>query len=345
MKYVLPVLVCVLVMGGAVAHAATEPYVQSGHEYYVVNGADPDKDTGTKVCTAVGKTCVGYTGNDTKACKYFHADASETTGVNGSKAGFYCDGAPQSGVCATATNSCQVCPACNVNATCDTNIGDQYREMYVECSGGTATTVSVKPFDFSGWWTGLWSVPVKWMNGFATTWSAFWSRWGLAQIVQKATIQVQGPTGTESVDIPTDSYVCEFYQTNKKLVTCAAIGNADQFCVTAMSSRHARASLCQEDGLVVCNAPCTTSPQELMPKTCAFDNDRSRGKQAAPLNFCTTTTKIQVNTGVQATKKAGEVCNHGGECGTGICLGQPSDNGIKYFCSCKQNVHDYTCGK
>ena len=91
-----------------------------------------------------------------------------------------------------------------------------------------------------------------------------------------------------------------------------------------------------------------------MPKQCAFDNDRPRGKQAPPLNFCTETKTITVDmnglgkaTGSTSltVKKAGQVCAHGGECGTGYCLGQPSSDGIKYFCSCKQSTLDFTCGK
>lgn len=340
MKYLLvPVLALAFLV--AVPADAKEPFKQNGKEYYVVTSTDPAKDTGTEVCAALGKQCVGYTNFDNKACKYFHPTATETSGVNGSKNGFYCDGSPQSGICATSANTCAVCPNCNVNATCDTQIGDQYREMYVECSGGTVKAT----FNFGQLWANWWSGPSNWWQGVRSSFSAWWSRFGTAKLVKQATIQVQGPGGTESVNIPEDSYVCEFYQTNKKLATCAAIGGADSFCVTAMGSRHARAALCQENGLIVCNAPCTTNPKEIIPTRCAFDNDRPRGNQAAPLNFCTATVKVDMGGLGTNLKKAGQVCQHGGECGTGICLGQPSDQGIKYFCSCKQNVHDYTCGK
>ena len=86
-------------------------------------------------------------------------------------------------------------------------------------------------------------------------------------------------------------------------------------------------------------------PQQIKPNRCAFDNDRPRGNQAPPLDFCNETKTIKVDTGSLATKKAGQECAHGGECGTGICLGQPSDQGIKFFCSCSQTKHDYSCGK
>jgi hypothetical protein len=123
------------------------------------------------------------------------------------------------------------------------------------------------------------------------------------------------------------------------------LGAADQFCVNAFGSRFATAALCQENGIIVCTKPCTTNPAEVKPARCAFDGDRPRGNQAAPLDFCTQTKKIQVDMGGLGKKKAGQQCVHGGECGTGICLGQPSDQGIKYFCSCSQTRHDTTCGK
>src|SRR3989338_2872893 len=112
-------------VAGAAALAAEEPFKINGREYYVVTSEDPARDTGTEVCAKVGKSCVGYTDLDTKACKYFHPDATDTKSVNGSKAGFYCDGAPQKGLaCEKNLNNCQVCPNCNVNATCETQIGD-----------------------------------------------------------------------------------------------------------------------------------------------------------------------------------------------------------------------------
>ncbi len=114
-------------------------YTYNGKTYCVVK-AGTSTNTGDKSCAAAGKTCVGYTAYTTDVCKYFHPDASVTTSVNGSKAGFYCNGPPQTGLaCANAYNNCQVCPACNVNVTCGEDIGNLFREMYVECSGSGAT--------------------------------------------------------------------------------------------------------------------------------------------------------------------------------------------------------------
>ncbi|MDO8625115.1 MAG: hypothetical protein Q7R47_03460, partial [Candidatus Diapherotrites archaeon] len=122
--------------GNAITPNASSPYTYNGKTYYIVSGGNPAMNTGTKVCASVGKTCVGYTANTNAVCQYFHPTASVTTSVNGSKAGFYCNGPPQTGLaCGASYNNCQVCPACNVNATCDEDIGGLFREMYVECAG------------------------------------------------------------------------------------------------------------------------------------------------------------------------------------------------------------------
>ena len=111
-------------------------YTYNGKTYYIVSADNPGRNTGKEVCASVGKTCVGYTVFTNDVCKYFHPSASATTSVNGSKAGFYCNGPPQTGLaCGSSYNNCQVCPACNVNVTCDEEIGGLFREMYVECSG------------------------------------------------------------------------------------------------------------------------------------------------------------------------------------------------------------------
>ena len=76
-----------------------------------------------------------------------------------------------------------------------------------------------------------------------------------------------------------------FLSKNKKLVTCGALAAADQFCVEAMQSRFATAALCQDNGIIICSNPCTTSPKQIKPDRCAFDGDRPRGNQAPPLDF------------------------------------------------------------
>ncbi len=344
-----------LVFGVAfsIADAKLQEIVQGDKSYYVVTSTDPAMDSGNEVCALAGKKCVGYTAFSQNVCALTHPTAKKVSDANGSKAGFYCDGAPQGGVCANEKNTCHICPTCNVNADCSTQIGDLYREMYIECSAGDSATTVKAP----GWFSSVFSVPGRWWGSMrdsvVRSFDMFRERLGrLTMITQKhVVIQVQGPDGTVSADVPTDSYVCEFYQQNKKLATCGALAAADGFCVTAMNSRFAKAALCQDNGIIVCSNPCTTNPKQVMPKQCAFDNDRPRGKQASPLNFCTETKTIQVDMGglgqptQSAKKKAGEQCAHGGECGTGYCLGQPSDNGIKYFCSCSQTRHDTSCGK
>jgi len=104
-------------------------------------------------------------------------------------------------------------------------------------------------------------------------------------------------------------YACEFFQipwpgTNKKYVTCpyetpnAAFNQAaDAFCQTAMGSAKARAAACDATGLIVCTHPCPTSQFEIMPQRCAYDLNRLRGNQAAPLSWCTAVPKPAVNSG------------------------------------------------
>lgn len=361
---VVAVIAYVLVFIGSAGIALAKPQsvVEGGKTYYVVTSADPAQNSGTKVCASMGKQCMGYTAFTTNVCKQAHPSAATKSDMNGSKAGFYCDGSPQGGVCAQEKNTCHICPNCNVNADCGTQIGDLYREMYVECSPGdeaaqaqepTAETPVVQSPAPSA---SVWMIPGRWWSGLRDSVQRAFDNFRLilgrltVVTVKHVVVQVQGPKGTVSADIPEDSYVCEFYQKNKKLATCGALAAADHFCVTAMDSRFAKAALCQDDGLIVCSNPCKTNPTQLMPKRCAFDGDRPRGNQAPPLNFCTETKTIKVDMGdlgksAAGGKKAGQQCAHGGECATGYCLGQPSDNGIKYFCSCKQSTLDYTCGK
>ncbi|MDO8523492.1 MAG: hypothetical protein Q7S12_04430 [bacterium] len=350
-KKIFAVILVVLATGIA-AYAASEPYNYKGYDYYVVNGNDSAMNSGAKVCANVGKQCVGYTANTNDVCGYFHSSASKTTSVNGSKAGFYCDGSPQKGLaCENNKNNCQICPNCNVNADCNTQIGDQFREMYIECASGDKDLIEEVVVK-SSIWQRVFSIPGRWWGGMrsavARSFDFFREKLGrltMKQII-RAVVEVDGPNGKVRADISEDSYVCEFYQKNKKLATCGALAAADNFCVTAMNSRFATAALCQDDGVIVCSNPCTTNPQQIKPKQCAFDNDRVRGKQASPLDFCNQTIKVDMGgLGNTANKKAGQECAHGGECQTGFCLGQPSDNGIKYFCSCKQNVHDTSCNK
>lgn len=99
-------------------------------KYYAV----PAGKTGKEICSAAGKSCVGYTSTSVDTCLMFHPGAMPTYGLDGSKSPYFCDGAPQSGICAKLSNSCNICTACNVNENCDTQIGQFAREAFVECS-------------------------------------------------------------------------------------------------------------------------------------------------------------------------------------------------------------------
>jgi len=92
--------VCFAVAAGIAvssAQAAPKGIEYKGKTYYTVTSQDKTEDTGNEVCAKVGKTCVGYTGYTNDICKKAHPDAATKSDMNGSKAGFYCDGAPQGG--------------------------------------------------------------------------------------------------------------------------------------------------------------------------------------------------------------------------------------------------------
>lgn len=349
-KIIIAAVVCAVIIGAGTGVAQTAPrsVEYDGKTYYVVTSTDPATDTGDEVCALAGAQCVGYTGFTNEICKKANPSAATKSDMNGSKASFYCDGAPQGGACATEKETCHICPSCNVNADCGTQIGDLYREMYVECSG-EKPTIAAPTEKSGGLLQKIFGIPGRWWSGFRDTVARAFDffREKLGRLTMKqaphVTVQVQGSDGLVSADIPEDSYVCDFYQKNKKLVTCGALAAADQFCVEAMQSRFATAALCQDNGIIICSNPCTTSPKQIKPDRCAFDGDRPRGNQAPPLDFCAET--VVIDAAKLATKKAGQECAHGGECATGYCLGQPSDDGIKYFCSCKQTTLDFTCGK
>ena len=124
--------------------------------------------------------------------------------------------------------------------------------------------------------------------------------------------------------------VCDFYQTNKKLVTCAAYKAADTFCAIVMQHKDARAEKCEENGIVICKLPCKTTPSYVIPKMCPFDNARPRGVQAPPLDFC----EKEIPQPKSEKKPAGAICNHGGECKSGNCVGVGQGPPWTYQCSC-----------
>ncbi|MEY4744088.1 MAG: hypothetical protein RL272_33 [Candidatus Parcubacteria bacterium] len=102
-------------------------------QYYVVYGNDRARDTGTEVCASIGKTCVGYTDLTTSVCQSVHPGAEVKSDLDGSSAGFFCNGAPQGGVCGKETNTCHICPQCNLNMDCAMEVGVLYAETYVQC--------------------------------------------------------------------------------------------------------------------------------------------------------------------------------------------------------------------
>lgn len=115
------------------------PYTHNGKDYYVVTADNPDEDTGNEVCQAVGKVCVGYTEESAAVCTQVHAGAQVTSSFSGDRSGVYCDGAPQGGECAKRTDTCHTCPSCAVSVDCSTEIGNLYKEMYVECADSPQT--------------------------------------------------------------------------------------------------------------------------------------------------------------------------------------------------------------
>jgi len=283
-----------IIPAAGVFAAGSQFFQYRGHDYYVVDGNDNTMDTGNKVCDEAGKKCDGYTDFDTEACQYFHPYASVTQSMSGSKSGFYCNGGPQDGLaCANSANNCQVCPTCNVNADCDTRIGDQYGEMYVDC--GLSQPVSLEipalriPLQNT---TGLWSQFVDFINKIFSwissrlpnVWNSISSFFAEKQIPQQIQDIING--NSLNISIPPDSQACEFVQTNVHLVTCGAYGAADNFCAITMQSPDARSLSCQDNGAIVCDVPCKTTPAHQPIKTCPFDNDRMRGNQAPPLGLC-----------------------------------------------------------
>ncbi|MFC1647850.1 hypothetical protein ACFL1B_00280 [Nanoarchaeota archaeon] len=123
--------------------AVQGPFNYQGGQYYVVTSTDASEDTGTEVCAKVGKVCVGYTEKTTAVCKLVHPNAADTSSVSGDASGIYCNGPPQTNICANKQDTCHACPACSVGVDCSTAIGNLYREMYVECGGAPMCPVQM----------------------------------------------------------------------------------------------------------------------------------------------------------------------------------------------------------
>lgn len=320
----------------------------NGKIYYIVNGNDPTMDTGAEVCASVGKICKEYGTIATNAvCVKFHPTARAMSMLDGSKAEFFCDGAPQTGVCGNPNmkNVCGVCPKCNLNeaSTCNQPIGRHFREMYVECA-----TPLIRKSSSSKKYSSSRRSSSKHSSSVRRSSSSRSGRSSSQRVIYTpptragtyGPLPVPGiPTGGDPrIGTYPGKVICEFYQmanpgdyakSNKKLVTCAAYRAADQYCTIAMQSQYARAERCDENGIVICSNPCKPPTYQLPISRCAFDNDRPRGSQAAPLSFCGSSSKAA---SVPAKKNAGQQCRNGGDCTSGMCLGVVP--GQYYVCSC-----------
>jgi hypothetical protein len=194
-KLLIALATTLLLVAGVVA--ISQPFSYQGKDYYVVTSTYPSEDTGDEVCAKVGKGCVGYTAYTDDVCDYFHPGASVTSNLDGDVSGVYCNGPPQTGVCAGKYDTCHTCPQCSAGVDCSTPIGGLYREMYVECEE------NIKPL-FYDLFVNIWSFISRIFSIFARP-----------EIIVHE-VQV-GPYP--------DKWVCDFYQTpwpgvNKKLVSC-----------------------------------------------------------------------------------------------------------------------------
>jgi len=123
---------------------------------------------------------------------------------------------------------------------------------------------------------------------------------------------------------------CEFYQIKKTHVNCNAYGAAANFCAIVMQRRDAEVMKCENGGIIVCAVPCESTQKYLSMKRCAYDNERPRGAQAPPLDFCTEKEQPKQ----EQLKRVGEVCGHGGECETGNCVSVGQGPPWIFECSC-----------
>lgn len=287
--------------------AKARSIVFNGNTYYVVDGNNPALDSGNEACASVGMKFNSYKSINTNGvCKALHPTAKEVTSVNGSKAGFYCNGLPQKGLaCEKFKNTCQVCPACNLNEAADgkQTIGGHFAEMFVWCdpvaksSAKSGQNLSGRPASMPGG------------NKLSSS-----SRTSVRSSSSRTSSM--GPAVT-----------CTFSQSPKK-VSCGAVKAADSFCVISMGNAAAKATACSDTGNVVCSLPCT-APNAVNFNRCATGGRLSGScpRSSAPSG--------------RGTKKPGELCANGGECNTGYCLGVIP--GREYRCSCHMFNYVTSC--
>jgi hypothetical protein len=140
----------VLMLIASTVCAVSAPKTHNGRTFYIVTSTDSTEDSGSEVCTKLGKTCVGYMEPSSAVCKLFHPGAAETSSLSGDQSGVYCNGPPQSGVCSSQSNTCHTCPQCTLTVSCPQSIGGLYREMYVQCAdrGCTITLTATNVAEF-----------------------------------------------------------------------------------------------------------------------------------------------------------------------------------------------------
>ena len=120
---------------------------------------------------------------------------------------------------------------------------------------------------------------------------------------------------------------CTFSQKPLKRVTCGAFKAADTYCVLVMQSVQAKAIGCQDNGNVICSLACN-APGASNLKQCAFGGVKT-GNCPAPAP----------NVPAQGRGAAGALCQHGGDCKSGWCLGVVP--GREYRCSCIDTTNQW----
>ena len=308
----------------------------AGKTYYIVDGSNTALDTGAEACASVGLRCTGYTNlSSNTVCTAAHPGAKQLVSVNGSKNGFYCDGAPQTGLaCAGYKNTCEVCPACNLNANCTTVITQQFREMFVSC--GTALTAS------------------------SSSKSSVRSSSSSSSVSSVA-------TGKKC------SFKQGTVAGGRILTTCNVKGAPDNFCIAAFGGLYptARPVACAQNGEVVCNVPCSAAGMKNLVKcplgavaaipsgscpTSSSSSVSSKGRTVqlgglcktqadciesngnggqnyvycvgfSPNTRCSCSPNTQTTGGCQTNyanttnQPKGAGCVHGGNCKSGVCVG------------------------
>jgi PGF-pre-PGF domain-containing protein len=308
------ILLFLLAITGPVL-ALTGPINYQGRTYYVVNANELTENTGIKVCEKAGKAYVGFTALTTDICTLVHPSAKVTSGMDGSRTGFYCNGAPQGGICAKQADTCNICPACNLNVDANTVIGDQYREMYVECQESvlndlqpttkptiesvlddlqplnptptptfyslpiiTLETPQIQPRGPNEPPSGLWGPPSTPPTPPAFTPTFFTSVYSGVRLTTLSLYWNIADKQAMSRYLG-GKWGCDFYQyplANQKSVDCTKSGDAESYCQNKLGSANARAEYCGSDGPGEGLIVCSEScTAGSAPATCPADPSRN----------------------------------------------------------------------